>query len=80
MMKQDSDASAILCEKNYRFRSLQESHLQLEETLETLGRRKQLSPEEEIQKKNVQKEKLVAKDMMKEMVRRYRSTGEINFK
>lgn len=80
MMKQDSDASAILRKKSYRFRSLQDSHLHLEETLKTLGRRKQLSPEEEVQKKNVQKEKLVAKDRMEEMVRHYHDTGEVDFK
>lgn len=80
MMGQNSDANAILREKNYRFRNLEASHSQLEETLEALSRRKILSPEEEIQKKTVQKEKLAAKDMMEEMVRRYNDTGEVDFK
>ncbi|NOY83627.1 MAG: DUF465 domain-containing protein [Nitrospirae bacterium] len=80
MMTQDSNASTILREKNYRFRSLEASHLQLEETLEGFARRELLSPKEEIQKKTVQKEKLAAKDMMEEMLRRYQDTGEVNFK
>lgn len=80
MMSQNSDASAILRQKNYRFRSLEESHLQLEERLAVLGRRKILSPEEEIQKKRAQKEKLAAKDIMEEMVRRYHDTGKVDFK
>ncbi|MEC4678133.1 MAG: DUF465 domain-containing protein [Nitrospirota bacterium] len=80
MMTQDSNASTILRENNYRFRSLEASHLQLEETLEAFARRELLSPEEEIRKKTVQKEKLAAKDMMKEMLRRYQDTGEVNFK
>ncbi|VAX28509.1 hypothetical protein MNBD_NITROSPIRAE01-122 [hydrothermal vent metagenome] len=79
-MTQDSNASTILREKNYRFRSLEASHLQLEETLEGFARRELLSPKEEIQKKTVQKEKLAAKDMMEEMLRRYQDTGEVNFK
>ena len=80
MMNQDLDASTVLREKNYRFRSLEASHFQLEQKLEALGRRKILSPEEEIQKKTVQKEKLAAKDLMEEMMRRYHNTGEVDFK
>lgn len=80
MMNEDSTASELLRQKNYRFRTLEQSHLRLEQMLATLNRRKILTTEEELQKKTYQKEKLAAKDLMEEIVRRYRNTGEVDFK
>ncbi len=57
--------------ENRIFRALELKHRQLEEQLEELARRRVLTPAEEIEKKRVQKEKLVAKDRMADILRKY---------
>jgi len=75
-MNENSEAIEVLRKENYHFRTLEQSHLQLEESLESLNRRKVLTPEEEIKKKTYQKAKLAAKDTMREIVRNYCDTGQ----
>jgi len=57
---------------NNEFRELEESHHRLGLELNELQRRHVLTPNEEIEKKRIQKEKLVKKDKLAEIVRLYR--------
>lgn len=54
------------------YRELEEAHHRLDAELNELQRRHVLTPTEEIQKKQLQKEKLSKKDQMAELIRRYR--------
>lgn len=80
MVKDATNVIEILREKNYRFRTLEKTHHQLETSLEGMNRRRILTPEEEVQRKTYQKEKLAAKDTMENIIRHFISTGEVDFK
>ncbi len=54
---------------NTEFRELEESHHRLDLELNELQRRHVLTPNEEIEKKRIQKEKLATKDKLAEFVR-----------
>ncbi len=79
MVEEDLETAKVLREKSYRFRTLEESHHRLEASLESLNRRKILSPEEEFKKKTFQKEKLAAKDTMMKIMQHFRKTGKADF-
>jgi uncharacterized protein YdcH (DUF465 family) len=57
---------------NVEFRQLEESHHKLDAELTELQRRHVLTPQEEILKKQIQKEKLAMKDKMAEFIRLYK--------
>ncbi|MCZ6580183.1 MAG: DUF465 domain-containing protein [Nitrospirae bacterium] len=59
---------------NVDFRELEESHHRLDVELQELLKNHFLTPQEEILKKQIQKEKLGKKDRMAELIRHYRST------
>jgi len=79
-VKNDEQVIGVLREKNYQFRTLEKIHVQLEESLDGMNKRKALSPKEELEKKTFQKEKLAAKDTMEKMIRHFVATGESDFK
>jgi uncharacterized protein YdcH (DUF465 family) len=54
------------------FRALEESHHRLDAELGELQKRQFLTPQEEMLKKQIQKEKLAKKDKMAELIRLYR--------
>lgn len=54
------------------FKKWEEEHHKLESNLASIDSHVYLSPEEEIERKRIQKLKLAAKDKMMEMVRRYK--------
>ena len=56
--------------ENREFKKWEEEHENLEQTLETFESRRHLTPEQEVERKRVQKLKLAAKDRMMEIVRR----------
>jgi len=62
----------LLRQSSLEFRQLEESHHRLDTELAELQKRHVLTPEEEFQKKRIQKEKLAKKDKMAELVRLYR--------
>ncbi len=62
-----------LRESNYEFRELEDAHHRLHAQLEELQERHVLTPQEEIAKKQFQKEKLAKKDKMAELIRQYRA-------
>jgi len=63
----------ILKKENEEFRKLYEEHRQLDSILDEMNKKPYLTPEEEIEKKRMQKEKLYKKDKMAEMIRQYKS-------
>lgn len=62
----------ILRKENEEFKKLYEEHRQLDSMLDEMNKKHYLTPEEEIEKKRMQKEKLFKKDKMAEMIRQYK--------
>ena len=65
----DAEVISILRSKNEEYKKLEEEHKKLELTLEEITRKKYLSTEEEVLKKQIQKQKLQFKDRMAQLVR-----------
>lgn len=63
----------ILKKENEEFRKLYEEHRRLDNILNEINKKPYLTPDEEIEKKRMQKEKLYKKDKMAEMIRQYKS-------
>jgi len=61
-----------LCDENPRFRKLFEEHTIFERQLDDLEQRPFLTPEQEVERKKVQKLKLAGKDEMESILRSYR--------
>ncbi len=58
--------------ENPDFQKWEEEHHQLETVLENIDSHPYLSPEEEVERKRIQKLKLATKDKMMQMIRRYK--------
>lgn len=58
--------------ENPEFQKWEEEHYKLESTLANFDSHVYLTPEEEVERKRIQKLKLAAKDRMMEMIRRYK--------
>jgi hypothetical protein len=58
--------------ENPEFQKWEEEHNRLEQTLARIDSHTYLSPEEEVERKRIQKLKLATKDRMMDMVRRYK--------
>ncbi len=56
--------------ENQEYQKWEKEHTQLENTLLTFETHRYLSPEEEVERKRVQKLKLAAKDRMMDIIRR----------
>ena len=56
---------------NDEFRKLYDEHLSLKSRVEELNKMKYLTPEQEMEKKTIQKKKLQQKDRMNEIVGEY---------
>lgn len=71
---EDLDQALVLqlVDHNPRFRLLYEEHLLLEKELRNLDSRPYLSPDEEVERKKVQKLKLAGKDEMVRILRHHR--------
>jgi uncharacterized protein YdcH (DUF465 family) len=70
----DSNDATVkqLLENDGEFRKLHEEHLKYEEQLKELDKIHYLTPEQELQRKTIQKLKLSGKDRMSRMVRQAR--------
>jgi uncharacterized protein YdcH (DUF465 family) len=75
-MMSDEQIVEHLRSSNADYREMAESHHRLDAELETLLQNHTLTPQEELLKKQIQKEKLGKKDRMAEMVREYRNEQE----
>lgn len=58
---------------NQEFRTLMEEHQALEVQLEEFNKRRYLTPEQEVERKIIQKKKLHKKDRMAQILRQYQS-------
>ncbi len=71
-MLMESRIADLLRQSSLEFRELEESHHRLDAELGELQKRHVLTPQEELLKKQIQKEKLAKKDKMAELIRLYR--------
>jgi len=72
MAENDMDLIQRLSEENPRFRKLHEQHLFFEKQLQDLDERNYLTPEEDFERKKIQKLKLAGKDEMEVILRDFR--------
>lgn len=68
----DEEISGVLAAENEEFKALQDEHKGLKKKLEEFKLKARLTPEEEMEKKKMQKLKLARKDQMAGMVRAYK--------
>jgi len=68
MQEKDRDLAEKLFSENPRFRMLYEEHLIFEKELKQLEDRNHLTPEDEVQRKKIQKLKLAGKDEMERIL------------
>ncbi|PJA77720.1 MAG: DUF465 domain-containing protein [Nitrospirae bacterium CG_4_9_14_3_um_filter_51_5] len=61
---------------NVEYQELEESHHRLDLELQRLSKHHVLTPQEELLKKHLQKEKLGKKDRMAALIREHRAAGE----
>ena len=72
-MLTDEQVIECLRSSDEDFREVEESHHRLDAELQELLKNHTLTPQEELLKKQIQKEKLGKKDRMAEMIRVYRN-------
>ena len=66
----------LLKKENQEFKRLSEEHRNLDGLLAEIDSKRYLSPEEEIERKKLQKLKLLRKDRMAEIMREYKKTSQ----
>lgn len=72
MEKQDEELIRTLIDRDQDLRRFYEEHVELEKQLASLQHKHHLTPEEEIERKRIQKLKLAGKDRIMEILGRYR--------
>lgn len=72
-MQMEQGIAEQLRRSSHEFRTIEESHHRLDGELTELQRRHVLTPQEELVKKQLQKEKLAMKDKMAELIRLYQA-------
>ncbi len=75
-MLTDDQITEALRASNEEFRELEASHHRLEAELQEILKHRVQTPQEEMMRKQLQKEKLAAKDKMAELIRQYREKQE----
>ena len=69
----EAEITKKLRSENEEFKKLEEEHKKLDRYLDELIKKKYLSSDEEIEKKNIQKKKLQFKDRMAQLIRGYKN-------
>jgi len=64
-----------LLKENEEFKKVSEEHHELDGLLTEIDKKVYLTPEEEIERKKLQKQKLAKKDRMAEMIRDFKHTN-----
>lgn len=72
MEKHDEELIKSLVDRDAELKRYYEEHLDLERQLATLQHKHFLTPEEELERKRIQKVKLAGKDRIMEILGRYR--------
>ena len=73
-MEIDPDTLKKVKSNNAEFKNLFEEHTQLKSRVEELNKMKYLTPEQEMEKKRIQKQKLHCKDRMDEIIGEYHAS------
>ncbi len=73
MEKHEEEMIRSLIDRDEELRRCYEEHVELEKQLATLQHKHFLTPEEELERKRIQKVKLAGKDRMMEILGRYKS-------
>ncbi|MBI4709964.1 MAG: DUF465 domain-containing protein [Nitrospirae bacterium] len=68
----DSEIEEILQKENEEYKKLNEEHKVFKQRLTEIDKIKYLTPEDEIERKKIQKKKLAQKDRMAEIIREYK--------
>ena len=68
----DEEITKVLAEESDEFRALGDEHRSLKEQLAGFKSKPYLTPEEDLEKKKLQKLKLAKKDQMADLIREYR--------
>ena len=74
----EQEIVALLKKENEEFRKLSEEHRSLDTLLSEIDSKRYLTPEEEVERKRIQKQKLLKKDRMAELVREYKKNKPVN--
>ena len=67
----EADIINALRNESEEFRRIEEEHRKLDKDLDEIIKKRYLSPEEEVEKKKMQKQKLQYKDRLAEFIRNY---------
>lgn len=70
----ENDIVEFLRNQNEEFKKLSEEHRNLDGLLSEIDSKRYLSAEEEVERKRIQKQKLLKKDRMAELVREYKKS------
>lgn len=68
----------LLKKESDEFRKLSEEHRSLDLVLAEIDNKRYLTQEEEVERKNIQKQKLMKKDQMAALVREYKKSHSLN--
>jgi len=68
----DNELKERLAEENDEYRTLMQEHVEFERILEKYNQKPYLAPDEEVERKNVQKLKLKGKDRMETIFAEYK--------
>lgn len=72
LVQEDAVVKKLVVE-NEEFKKLYSEHLDLENKLAEIDKKHYISPEEELERKRLQKIKLAGKDRMFELIRKYKA-------
>ncbi len=73
---QQSSIIEKLVKEDHEFRHLYKEHQSLEAKLEEIDNRRYLSDEEQLERRRIQKMKLIGKDRMEEILRTHSARGD----
>ncbi len=68
------EIAEILKEQNEEFKKLYKEHKDLDQILAVIDKNKYLTPEQEIERKKIQKQKLIKKDSMAQLIVEYKKS------
>lgn len=74
----EQEIAEVLLKESEEYKKLGEEHRSLEKILGEINKKVYLTPEEEVEKKRIQKLKLIKKDRMAELIREYRKSHSVN--
>ena len=74
----EQEIAEILLKESEEYKKLGEEHKSLEGVLAEIDKKVYLTPEEEVERKRIQKLKLTKKDRMAEIIREYKKSHSMN--